>query len=452
MSRKISFMALLIAVFWMCGGMRAFASESVVLEVGADTPAVVAGKTHRVIARALVRPSEEIRRPRAPIAAALVIDKSGSMGADGKMENAKRGAMEALRSLGNEDYAAVIAYDTKAFVLVKTASVRELGHFEPSISRLRPEGNTALYDGVKLSAKEIARFAEKGYIPRIILLSDGLANVGPSSARELAALGRELSRRELTITTIGLGLDYDEDTMTALASESGGNAYFAKTSDSLEDIFRRDMQDAVAITGRQVRVTLSCGENVKPIRALGREGKTRDAAIEVDIDNLYGSEKYAIFELEVPASEKGTTLRAGTVKVEYTDAATGSTVTLESPLSIEYTEDESRAVSLRNVEITSQAEMARNAEILETAVKLADEGKSEEASEMLKERADYLANPEYALDEKAKQDAEYISSLASGIAEQGEMSNEQRKSSVNRAYAAKNQQSEVTSRDARDTD
>jgi Ca-activated chloride channel family protein len=350
--------------------------------------------------------------------------------------------MEALKTLAPVDYAAVVAYDTEAFVLTRVTPARDIERFAGDISRLRADGNTALYDGVELGAREIERLVESGYIPRIILLSDGLANVGPSSSTELAALGRKLARREMTITTIGLGLDYDEDLMTALASESGGNAYFARRPDSLKDIFRRDMEDAVALSGRHVSITLSCGPAVRPIRAIGRSGRIEGDGIEVDIDNLYGTEKYVIFELEVPASESGTTQRLGTVKMEYTDPSTGEAVKLESPLEIGYAKNAGDVEKHRDIEITSQAEMAKNAEILDEAVNLADGGKSAEASQMLRERAQYLANQGYAASAPMQSDISYFNSLASDLSE-GEMSNAARKSTVNRVYIQKNQQADI---------
>jgi len=445
MSRKIIIIVISLTAVLLFGAKYSFAA-SVTVEVGADTPAVSTGKNHRVTARVLLRPGISAKG-RAPIAAALVIDKSGSMQENGKIENAKRGAIEALKVLGAHDIAAVIAYDTKAFVLTKARAVSEMAHFTRSISWLEASGNTALYDGVKLGAKEIERFLESGYVPRIILLSDGLANVGPSSVSELASLGRSLSRQGITITTIGLGLDYDEDLMTTLAAESGGNAYFARTRDRLEDIFRRDMEDAVAITGRGVRVTLSCEDGVRPIRSVGREGKSGAKEIVVDIDNLYGAEKYAIFELEVPASEAEATMRAATIKVEYTDAVTGSIVALESHLDIEYTSSEDYAQIQRNSEIAAQAETARNAEVLEQAVKLSDSGKTEEASVLLRERAVYLSAPAYEHDEHIQKDMTYFDSLADEISAAGGISNENRKSGVNKIYRMRNQQSDVSSED-----
>ena len=438
MSRKMSIIVMVFAVILLFAASSGAASVTV--ETGAETPAVLTGKVHHVTARVLLKPGVSVKS-RAPIAAALVIDKSGSMQADGKMENAKRGAVEALKMLDAMDIATVVAYDTEAYLLVKARPVSELANFTKSISMLRAGGNTALYDGVRLGAREIERFLESGYVPRIILLSDGLANVGPSSLPELTALGRALSRRGITVTTIGLGLDYDENLMTAIAAESGGNAYFARTKDRLEDIFRRDMEDAVAITGRGVRITISCEGGVRPIRSVGRAGRLNSKELIVDVDNLYSAEKYAIFELEIPASEVEAKLRAGRVKVEYTDAVTGSVVALESYLDIEYTTNESYARKIRNTEIATQADIARNTEVLELAVKLSDSGKGDEASILLRERAEYLSRPEYVDNELIQQQITDFKSLAGDIAREGGMSNESRKSSVNRVYTEKNQQS-----------
>ena len=176
---------------------NAAASESeslgpVVFEVTEDTPVVQAGKRQKVIVRALVRP-DGAKRKRFPLAVALVLDKSGSMSSDGKMDNAKLGAMKALERLNAGDLATVIVYDEEASVKVSARSVSDERVFSKAISRIRPGGSTALYDGVRLGADQLRPFVKDGYVPRVILLSDGIANVGPSSTRELAALGRALA-------------------------------------------------------------------------------------------------------------------------------------------------------------------------------------------------------------------------------------------------------------------
>jgi Uncharacterized protein containing a von Willebrand factor type A (vWA) domain len=440
----------LFALF-LCGTAQA-ASEKVVLEVAADTPVVEIGGARKIIVRTLVRP-ETLPKKRVPLAVALVLDKSGSMASDRKMDNAKRGAIEALEYLGAQDVATVVVYDTGASTLLRPTNAGDKAPFSRAVSRVRAGGSTALYDGVELAARELQPFVKEGYVPRIVMLSDGMANVGPSSTHELAALGRKLAGREMTITTIGLGLDYNEDLMTALAAESGGNAYFAKAAESLPGIFARDMEDAVTLTARRVRITLTCHDGAQIVRALGREGAHSGNAIEVAVDNLYGGEKYALFEVELPQADTAAKpLRIASARLEYIDAETGRTMVQATPLDISFSADPAEVAGNRQADIAAQAEFARNAEVREQAVKLADEGRAQEASALLQERADSLQNaaPSAAPADGAamQQEAEAFEALAGRLDSSGSMSVEERKENVNKAYRQKNQQAPAPEEDA----
>ena len=331
----------LLLVLLLLVGTAAWADAGrVAFEVDADTPVVMAGEGGKVIVRVLVRPERGEVAARAPLAVALVLDKSGSMASDRKMENAKLGALEALRMLDPNDIATVVVYSDGAGVAVRARPVGR-GDREPvfarGISRIQPEGMTALYDGVVLGAQQLESFVREGFIPRIVMLSDGIANVGPSTTRELAALGRKLARNEMTITTIGLGLDYNEDLMTALAAESGGNAYFARNSRMLRDIFARDMEDAVTLTARKMRVTVHGRGGARPGRTIGRAGELDGDTLEVVIDNLYSSDKYALFELELPEGGDGTTAEVAEVVLEFQDPESGERISRTATLNIAFT-------------------------------------------------------------------------------------------------------------------
>ena len=424
-------------------------SETVVFEVTADTPVVQTGEARKVVVRALVRPYTRRETVRAPLAVALVLDKSGSMASDGKMDNAKRGALEALKMLDSRDVATIIVYDDNASVLVRARSVGN-GAKEPAflraISRVRSGGMTALHDGVVLGAEQLEPFIDEGFIPRIVLLSDGIANVGPSSTEELARLGRGLARREMTITTIGLGLDYHEDLMTALAAESGGNAYFARNARMLPEIFTRDMEDAVTLTARRVRISLRALGGARPARVIGRPGNLTGDLLEASIDNLYSGEKYALFEMELPEGEEGAQLEAAEVVLEYIDPVTGDTVRKSAPLTFSFTADGAEVEKRQRTDIVSQAALARNAEIREEAVRLADEGKAQEAAQMLGDRTKQLRVLAPSVGTAAPQmdkESEYFEDLAESLLSTGGLSNVERKEVLNDAYMQKTQQAPV---------
>lgn len=86
-------------------------------------------------------------------------------------------------------------------------------------------GGTALYAGVAQGASELREFLDPHRVNRIILLSDGQANKGPSSPSELGNLGAALISEGISVTTIGIGLGYNEDLMTQLAPRSDAPAF-----------------------------------------------------------------------------------------------------------------------------------------------------------------------------------------------------------------------------------
>jgi Ca-activated chloride channel family protein len=270
----------------------------------------------------------------------------------------------------------------------------------------------------------------------------------------LAALGRSLSKREITVTTIGLGLDYDEDLMTALAAESGGSAYFARHSGMLSEIFTRDMEDAVTLTARKVRVTLKCGDGIKAIGTIGRtaqksssDGSVVEPIIEVAIDNLYGAEKYALFEIEIVDMEAlnsaSPLFDAATVKLEYLNPATDSIVVREEPLRLCFAENDDEVEKNRHTDIVVQAEVARNAEIREKAIRLSDEGRADEAARLLQERAGTLRQfISGTSSPQLEADAVEFESIESEL-QHDALSSKTRKKTLNEAYIQKNQQSTV---------
>ena len=456
MLRKRSMMVFGAAalVLGCCGAAdRAFAEEKapVVFEVRTDTPVVECRGGQRVIVRALVRPDGRRVLSRAPLAVAIVLDKSGSMGADGKMENAKLGALEALNFLDPRDIVTLVAYDDLVTVLTAPRKVGD-GADDPALSRairrLQPGGSTALYDGVATGAAQLRACVEQGYIPRIVLLSDGIANVGPSSTAALAALGRKLARQEMTITTIGLGLDYNEDLMTAVAASSGGNAYFARHAEMLPDIFARDMKDAVEVTARKVRITLRCPDGVRPVRVVGRPGTLRGNTLETSIDNLYGTgEKYALFEVELNGRDAGTSFEAAELELEYTDAATGAVRREQSNVRVSFSKDVADVDRNRDKDVAAQTELARNAEVREEAIRLVDEGRATDATKRLEKRKSDLRSIAPSVGQaapKLEAEAGIFDKLAQSIAATGGMSSGERKQTMNDAYMQKNQQAPLT--------
>ena len=111
----------------------------------------------------------------------------------------------------------------------------------------------------------------------MLLLSDGIANVGPKTNREITRLGQHLANRGMSVSTIGLGEDYNEDLMTALAESSDANYYFVDDVEMLAEVFESELGELKSVVARKLIVDIEFPDGVKPVRFLGRE-ETFDSA------------------------------------------------------------------------------------------------------------------------------------------------------------------------------
>jgi Ca-activated chloride channel family protein len=416
-----------------------------------DKPVVLAGCGDRVVIKVGLRGlTVPVMPQRVPFNLAIVLDRSGSMGSYGKMENARLGAMEIVERLGPDDILSVIVYSDRPQVLVPAQPVRDKDALMEIISGVYSGGSTALYGGVAYGADQVRRNMSWEYINRIILLSDGLANVGPSSTGALANLGSDLEREGITVTTIGVGLDYNEDLMTALAARSGGNAYFASTSRELPAIFAEEIGEAMTLMARDLKIRIDCPRGVKPVGVIGREGQISGQTMAVKVDKLYGvNEKYALFEVEVPGRDGGERFEIADVNVEYTDPYTNEAVSERQKVSIAYDGDRKMVEEKENAEVVKQAVLTRASDAKREAVALADKGDHAGAAAVMKKNALELekAAGRCDNDDELLEEARECKDISVDIEANEGLTKYQRKRVVNEAFTQSTQQGYVSEED-----
>jgi len=254
---------------------------------------------------------------RPPVNLGIVLDRSGSMSGK-KIAKAREAAVEALRRLNRNDVFSLVVYDHEVQSLVPAQSAGLTEWIESRIHGIRPGGNTALFGGVSQGAAELRKNIVNPYIHRLILLSDGLANVGPSTPGDLARLGTGLLKEGISVTTVGVGTDFNEDLMTQMAEASDGNHYFVESSVDLPRIFAKELGDVLSVAARQILVEISCPSGVRPLRIIGRDGQIKGDTVQLYMNQLYGGqEKYALVEVEVPAGSDGTSMEIASAKCSY---------------------------------------------------------------------------------------------------------------------------------------
>lgn len=329
------------------------------------------------------------RRP--PINVALVVDRSGSMAGD-RIEAAKKAAHVALDRLGSDDIVSLVSYNHKVDVLLpasRLGSARQ--ELERAIDRLAVDGTTALYAGTKEGGEQVKKFLSDTKVNRVVLISDGLANVGPSSPQELGELGRQLAGKGISVTTIGLGLDYNEDLMQRLASASDGNHAFVESPNQLAGIFDKEFGDALSIAAQDVTIVIECRAGFKPTRVIGREADISGSTIKLKMNQLQAdNERYVVIEMETPSGGKAGEADVADVKVEYLDLDNGARSEKQASVRARLSDDQKDVEGSINKGVLAQVTAQIATEQNEKAVELRDKGDVSGARKMLQDNALYI--------------------------------------------------------------
>jgi Ca-activated chloride channel homolog len=339
------------------------------------------------------------RRKRPPINVALVIDRSGSMSGD-RIAAAKKGAHVALERLSGDDIAALVSYNHEVSVdrsAAKIGSKRDA--IERAIDELSASGTTALYAGVKEGGEQVKAFRSDMQVNRVVLLSDGLANVGPSTPGDLAELGRELAGKGISVSTIGLGLEYNEDLMQRLAAASDGNHAFVERPSDLAEVFDREFGDALSIAARDIVITIECKAGFTPKRVLGRDGEIAGNRITLKLNQLQAdNERYVVIELDPPSRGiDSSEADIASIELDYMNMESGSRGSKQASVKARFSDDAKDAEASVNKSVMSQVTEQVATENTERAVELRDKGDVAAARKVLEDNASYLSTQKGAL-------------------------------------------------------
>lgn len=396
--------------------------QNVILKITLDAPKV----------------PENTTRPRVNIA--LVMDRSGSMGGT-KIEMAKTAAMEALSRLGMDDVFSLVTYATDVTTLVPAQKVRKTDSIINAVKSIEAGGNTALFGGVSQGAAEIRKNIEDDYVHRVVLLSDGLANIGPRNPADLGRLGTGLFKENISVTTVGVGTDYNEDLMAQLAQKSDGNTYFAEFETDLPRIFAAELGNVLNVVAKQVVVTITLPAGIEPVEIIGREGRIRGNRIELSMNQLYGGqEKFALAEVRMNAQKDGSSVEIAKADVSYQDLFSMKTLSSQAKATAHFSRNKAKVKESTNAQVVKDYQLNLNALAQEKAIALSDQGKTKEAARELRESAAALKG--YAgkyNDKEALEEAREAEAQADELETQG-MSKKSRKALRTQSYQMKNQQ------------
>jgi Ca-activated chloride channel homolog len=367
------------------GQWKARIGDRVTMEASLANPNVLAGSpsTVSLLMDLTARKNESGERPERAVA--LVLDRSGSMAGD-KIIKARSAAKALVARLDDRDRLTLITYASDYALdlpLVTVGGNRDrINHI---IDGILDGGGTNLSGGLEQGLKSLRTSGTSG-VRRLILVSDGNANQGITDPSVIADIARVARQDGITVSTLGVGLDFNEDLMTGVAQSGGGGYYYAKDGDSIASAFDQELQGLEALAARSVEVGLELPSGVTIEQVYGYRTESRSGRIVIPVGDMASGERRRVMvTLRVSNLSQGP---AEITHVVLSDAAPngGDVEEFQASLAATAIADAAQVAASEQIEVSAAFEAARAARAREEAATAYSTGDRRQAVMRLKQQ------------------------------------------------------------------
>ena len=361
-------------------------SETFDLHVNTDNQLLLAGQeSTRVLKVRLVAPPSAYPGKRLDLNLALVLDRSGSMSGQ-KLAHVKQAAEHVTDLLSERDLVSVVTFDDHIQLLQEsihlTQEIRQ--QLKGRLQAVRSGGSTDLFGGWAKGCQQVAaQQAERQQVSRVLLLTDGQANVGITDVEELSVHAREMGQRGVSTSTFGVGEGFNEALLESMANNGAGNFTYIDSPMDIPDVFAREFKELLDLTARDVEVEVSFPEPVE-VNLLG-SWKTEQpvkGTQRVWLGSLGAEqEKNVYFDLSFPPGTEGEQV---SIQVIARGRAEGGEI-LEAKATLAFTYASQEALEAATIDesVLQRAALARISTVTRQALELERKGQAEQAARVL---------------------------------------------------------------------
>ena len=215
------------------------------------------------------------RAERMPVHLVYLVDTSGSMHSPNKLELAKKSLRLLTKQLGAADTVSLCTYAGSTRVVLEPTGGNDRKAILDAIDSLSAGGGTAMSNGMDAAYKMAERTLVKGHVNRVIVLSDGDANIGRTSHHAILRRIEQFKDKGITLSTVGFGRgNYKDTMMEQLANKGDGNYYYIDTEAEARKVFGEQLDGMLEVVARDVKVQVECDpRGVKRYRLIGYENR-----------------------------------------------------------------------------------------------------------------------------------------------------------------------------------
>lgn len=232
-----------------------------------------------------------------PLNISVVLDRSGSMEGD-KLNYTKEALKYVVNNLDSRDVISIVLYDTDVEVFLEPQHLEDKNALLARIDKIVTAGSTNLEGGIRKGyqlVKSAKKLMGNEMINRVLLLSDGLANVGLTAPDALSNITKSFFEEDhISISTFGVGNDYNENLMAKIALQGGGLYYFIYSPEKLPAIFNEELKGMSKVVAKNTILKIKFPDQLTYERTFAFNSNVKANVLEISFNDLFAEEQKAI--------------------------------------------------------------------------------------------------------------------------------------------------------------
>jgi Ca-activated chloride channel family protein len=333
----------------------------------------------------ITAPEIQIGKERPLLNLGLVLDRSGSMSGE-KIENAKKAACYCVDQLMSTDRISVTIFDDRVDTIITTMLVENRSEIKGRINQIRSGGTTALHAAWVEGGRQVAECLNPGCLNRVVLVTDGLANVGETDPDTIVSQALGLNKKNISTSTIGIGNDFNEDLLIPMAKAAGGNSWFVEGPEDFQRIFETEMEGILRDVCTNVSLKIEPEKRVEILAVLNDFDSISHSKYSLP-NLLSGDPLDIVVRTQLPGGQKGNR-RVFNLKLEWNPQGNNKKHSEQNHAKINYATEDEVKIQEENIEVQKAVQLLEAAKTRRTAMEYLDKNEYKRASAILNEASE----------------------------------------------------------------
>ncbi len=315
----------------------------------------------------------------APLNLSLVIDKSGSMAAEGRMTKLKIALNKFVEKLRPIDRISIVVYDTQASLVLPSNKIENMSLIKMAISGLMTGGSTNLNAGMVLGYEQVLKhFNEKG-TNKVILLTDGLTNSGETNPEKIIENSVKYNKKNIDISTIGVGNNVNLDLIQQIAKGGKGQCHFIGLAEDIEKVFINEVEGLLSPIARNVSMEIKFDEGLEISHIYGYSPKFNTRSVSFELENMNsGRTQIVLAKFDVSKLKEFKKVKAKMI-FKFYDIASGKNKIITKTAFLKYDDENNKINFLSDQDVKKNYTIAIMAQSLKDMAFAFESKKSHDA-------------------------------------------------------------------------